>query len=42
LRSPIGPKKVALTFQDVTHVTFGALEGDKDFDLWVDELRFVK
>jgi beta-glucanase (GH16 family) len=39
---PDWAKKVPAGFQDVTHVTFGAVEGDKDFDLWVDELRFVK
>ncbi len=39
---PDWAKKVPATFEDVTHVTFGALEGDKDFDLWIDELRFVK
>lgn len=39
---PDWAKQVKATFEDVTHVTFGAVEGDKDFDLWVDELRFVK
>jgi hypothetical protein len=39
---PDWAKKVKATFEDVTHVTFGAVEGDKDFDLWVDEIRFVK
>jgi endo-1,3-1,4-beta-glycanase ExoK len=39
---PEWAKKVPATFEDVTHVTFGALEGDKDFDLSIDELRFVK
>jgi hypothetical protein len=29
-------------FEDVTHVTFGAVEGDKDLDLWVDEIRFLR
>lgn len=39
---PDWAKKVKATFEDVTHVTFGAVEGDKDFDLWVDEIRFLK
>ncbi len=39
---PDWAKKVPATFEDVTHVTLGALEGGKDFDLWIDELRFVK
>lgn len=39
---PDWAKKVEATMQDVTHVTFGAVEGDKDFDLWIDEIRFVK
>ena len=39
---PDWAKKVEATLQDVTHVTFGAVEGDKDFDIWIDEIRFVK
>ncbi len=39
---PEWAKKVPATFDDVTHITFGALEGDKDFDLSLDDLRFVK
>jgi beta-glucanase (GH16 family) len=39
---PDWAKKVEATLQDVTHLTFGALEGDKDFDLSVDEIRFLK
>ncbi len=39
---PDWAKKVEATLQDVTHVTFGAVDGDKDFDLWIDEIRFVK
>jgi hypothetical protein len=35
-------RNLKATFEDVTHVTFRAVEGDKDFDLWVDELRFVE
>jgi hypothetical protein len=33
---------VKASFEDVTHVTFGAVEGDKDSDLWVDEIRLLK
>lgn len=42
LAQPEWAKKVEATLQDVTHLTFGAVEGDQDFDLWVDEIRFVK
>jgi beta-glucanase (GH16 family) len=41
-QQPSWAKKVEASLPDVTHVTFGAVEGDKDFDLAVDELRFVK
>ncbi len=39
---PDWAKKVDASLHDVTHLTFGALEGDKDFDLWVDGIRLVK
>ncbi len=39
---PDWAKKVEAALQDATHLTFGAVEGDKDFDLWIDEIRFVK
>jgi hypothetical protein len=39
---PEWAKKVPATFDDVTHITFGALDGGNDFDLWIDDLRFLK
>ena len=39
---PDWAKKVPATLQDATHLTFGAVDGDKDFELWIDDVRFVK
>ena len=34
--------KVGNTANDVNSIVFGAMDGDQDFDLWIDDVTFVK
>jgi len=34
--------KVSNAADDVKSLVFGALDGDQDFELWIDDVRFVK